>query len=54
METQNKMIYTIEITPNQNEEPYTIELNTPDLKWSMAEYQRNRQPLTWKVIDFYQ
>ena len=28
-----------------------IELTTDDLEWSMEEYQRNREPFTWEVLD---
>lgn len=27
-----------------------VELTTDKLEWSMNQYQRNREPLTWKVI----
>ena len=28
-----------------------ITLKTDDLAWSMNQYQRNRQPLTWDLLD---
>ena len=28
-----------------------ITLNTDDLAWSMTQYQRNRLPLTWELLD---
>jgi exonuclease VII small subunit len=28
-----------------------LESNTNDLEWSMAQYQRNRDVFTWKIID---
>lgn len=49
--------YKIEITPivgertgGRDEAPYTIEIETDNLNWSMEQYQRNRQPLNWKVV----
>lgn len=50
-----KTKYHIEVSEfktDQITEPsvYTIELETNDLEWSMEQYQRNRQPLTYKVI----
>ena len=43
--------YLIEITYNASEEQEVITLKTDDLAWSMSQYQRNRQPLTWELID---
>ena len=50
--------YIIEITPTPIEtensiltkRPYELELETDRLDWSMEQYQRNREPFTWKVI----
>mgnify|MGYP001214065708 CR=1 FL=1 len=41
--------YKILITPRMGA-PYEIELETDRLEWSMEQYQRNRDPLTWKVL----
>ena len=30
---------------------YDIELSTDDVEWSMNQYQRNREPLTWEIIE---
>ena len=30
---------------------YDIELTTEDLEWSMQQYQRNRDFLTWEIIE---
>lgn len=47
--------YTIEITYLTEQKycstkPYTIELETEDIEWSMNQYQRNRNPFSWKVV----
>jgi len=28
-----------------------IEITTDNLEWFMNQYQRNRKPFTWKVLD---
>ena len=30
---------------------YDIELTTKDIEWSMDQYQRNRKPFTWEIIE---
>lgn len=30
---------------------YDIELTTDDIEWSMDQYQRNRKPFTWEIIE---
>ena len=30
-----------------------IELTTPDIEWSMEQYQRNRLPFTYKILESY-
>ena len=51
--------YIIEVTPFIHQgslkesrigKPYLLELETDRLEWSMEQYQRNREPLTWKVV----
>lgn len=31
--------------------PYEIKIETDRLEWSMEQYQRNRHPLTWRIIE---
>ena len=46
-----KKEHLIEITYNESGESEVITLNTDDLAWSMNQYQRNRLPLTWELLD---
>ena len=46
-----KKKHLIEITYNETKDKEVITLNTDDLAWSMNQYQRNRQPLTWELLD---
>ena len=43
--------YLIEITYHGSEDSEVITLKTDDLAWSMSQYQRNRQPLSWELLD---
>ena len=48
--------YKIEITPlittgGRGDAPYFLELTTDDIKWSMEQYQRNREPFDWEIIE---
>jgi hypothetical protein len=52
---KNKMNYKIKITPITEQKfcavkPYTIELETDDIEWSMEQYQRNRKPFQWELV----
>ena len=46
-----KKEYLIEITYNESGESELTTLKTDDLAWSMNQYQRNRLPLTWELLD---
>ena len=46
-----KKKHLIEITYHESGNQEVITLNTDDLAWSMNQYQRNRQPLTWELLD---
>ena len=46
-----KKEYLVEITYSQSGDREVITLKTDDLSWSMTQYQRNRLPLTWEMID---
>ena len=46
-----KKEYLVEITYAESKDSEVIRLKTDDLAWSMNQYQRNRLPLTWELID---
>ena len=46
-----KKEHLIEITYNESGDSEVITLKTDDLAWSMNQYQRNRLPLTWELLD---
>jgi hypothetical protein len=46
--------YKIEITPltetmGREDAPYTIEIKSDNINWSMEQYQRNRAAFTWEI-----
>ena len=46
-----KKEYLIEITYSESGNKEVERLTTDDLAWSMNQYQRNRLPLTWEIVD---
>ena len=46
-----KKEYLVEITYVESEDSEVITLKTDDLAWSMNQYQRNRLPLIWELLD---
>ena len=46
-----KKKYLIEITYIESGDKEVETLKTDDLAWSMNQYQRNRLPLTWEILD---
>ena len=46
-----KKEYLLEITYNESGDSEVITLKTDDLAWSMNQYQRNRLPLSWELLD---
>ena len=45
-----KKRYTILIT-EQDGTQHTIDINTDNIKFSMEQYQRNRNHFTWEIIN---
>ena len=46
-----KKKHLIEIIYKESGDSEVITLKTDDLAWSMNQYQRNRLPLTWELLD---
>ena len=46
-----KKKHLIEITYNETKDKEVITLDTDALAWSMNQYQRNRLPFTWELLD---
>jgi len=46
-----KKEHLIEITYHESGDKEVTTLKTDDLAWSMNQYQRNRLPLTWELLD---
>jgi len=46
-----KKKHLVEITYSETKDKEVITLNTDDLAWSMNQYQRNRLPFTWELLD---
>jgi len=44
-------LYLIEITYHESGNSEVTTLKTDDLAWSMNQYQRNRLPFTWEILD---
>ena len=46
-----KKEYLLEITYSESGDKEVERLTTDDLAWSMNQYQRNRKPFTWEIVD---
>ena len=46
-----KKKYLLEITYHESGNKEVETITTDDLAWSMNQYQRNRLPLTWEIVD---
>jgi hypothetical protein len=45
--------YKIQITPiNGNDRQYITRIETDNIEQSMEQYQRNREPLTWEMMNW--
>jgi len=51
--TQRKT-YLIEIMYYENHNTDTVTLTTDNINWSMKQYQRNRKPFSWEILDWKQ
>ena len=43
--------YLIQVRYSESKEVEEMVLETDRLDWSMEQYQRNRQPFTWRVVE---
>ena len=48
----NKKTYLVEVTYFDTHNTEVVTITTSDIKKSMNEYQRNRKPLEYEVIDW--
>tara|TARA_Y100000768_G_C23820036_1_gene606081 strand:- start:65 stop:280 length:216 start_codon:yes stop_codon:yes gene_type:complete len=46
--------YLIEIMYYENHNTEVVNLTTDNINWSMTEYQRNRKPFSWEILDWKQ
>jgi|TARA_R110000782_G_scaffold83570_1_gene163637 hypothetical protein len=46
-----KKEYLVEITYHESGDSEVTTLKTDDLAWSMNQYQRNRKPFTWEMLE---
>ena len=44
-------IYKIKITYKETNKEEIITIKSQNIKWSMNQYQRNRKPFDWSVIE---
>jgi len=42
--------YKIKITDKEGN-TQTLEIMSTDINWTMEQYQRNREPFTWEIIE---
>ena len=49
---ENKKTYLIEVMYYDTHNVELVTITTEDIKWSMDEYQRNRKPFEWEVLDW--
>ena len=46
--------YLIEIMYHENHNTEAVTITTDNINWSMQEYQRNRKPFAWEILDWKQ
>ena len=46
--------YLIEIMYHENHNTDVVTLTTDNINWSMKQYQRNRKPFAWEILDWKQ
>ena len=51
---EDRFEYLIEVTYYDTHNTEVVTITTDDIKWSMKEYQRNRKPFSWEILDWKQ
>ena len=46
--------YLVEIMWYENHNTENITITTDNINWSMTQYQRNRKPFSWEILDWKQ
>ena len=46
--------YLVEIMWYENHNTENITITTDNINWSMNQYQRNRKPFSWEILDWKQ
>ena len=46
--------YLIEVMYYENHNTEVVTLTTDNINWSMTEFQRNRKPFAWEILDWKQ
>ena len=46
--------YLVEIMYYENHNTEAVTITTDNINWSMTEYQRNRKPFSWEILDWKQ
>ena len=48
----DRKTYLVEIMYHENHNTDVITLTTDSINWSMRQYQRNRKPFAWEILDW--
>ena len=46
--------YLVEIMWYENHNTENITITTDNINWAMTQYQRNRKPFSWEILDWKQ
>ena len=49
---ENRKTYLIEVMYYDTHNTEVITITTDNAKWSMEQYQRNRKPFDWEILDW--
>ena len=48
----DRKTYLIEIMYHENHNTDVVTLTTDNINWSMKQYQRNRKPFAWEILEW--